>query len=510
VSNEVLGEQQKARSNNLVRRSLSLVQIQHTSEGKCASFLFDRVFGSVGIEESLNLGDTMFYVKTKSPHIQSSASPAGDQQEKNARFVQLAGIGDPARGNGHSDCQGDGQGDGQFDTISLARVSGTWVIEQSCSDPISEMMRVINEFAESSLHEQGANETVTRSGWLIMLAYELGHAIEPKSCVSKRSKTENGMGYPLVVLQRWQMHEGDQANDVCKQQGYEVGPVTSSMGESLYKEKINATLDYIAAGDVYQVNVAHHLSGSFNGNTRSCFRELVNKSKPKYGSSMIFDYQGERFALMSVSPELYFQYDPDSRVIRTQPMKGTRPLGSDVAELYDSVKDRAELDMITDLMRNDLGRICNLGSVQVVEPRLIESHDSGVLQASSKIEGKLREGMGLKQILEGTFPPGSVTGAPKVRAMQIIDELENTSRDSYCGAMVVLDDDGSMQASVSIRTSLIRGGIDPDCCESVVDGVFVYPVGAGIVSDSDPASEWAETLTKAAVLGSAIGIQIQV
>ena len=189
-------------------------------------------------------------------------------------------------------------------------------------------------------------------------------------------------------------------------------------------------------------------------------------------------------------------------------MKGTRPGGGDHAELRDSVKDRAELDMITDLMRNDLGRICTLGSVRVKDPRSIESHQSGVIQASSRIEGQLRSGVGLGEIIRAVFPPGSVTGAPKVRAMQIIDELEHQPRSPYCGSMLLLDDAGAMHASVLIRTTHIWGGIDPEVSDGILNGRFSYPVGAGVVADSDSAEEWAETLVKAAILDKALGIDL--
>ena len=189
-------------------------------------------------------------------------------------------------------------------------------------------------------------------------------------------------------------------------------------------------------------------------------------------------------------------------------MKGTRPVGSDARELRDAPKDRAELDMITDLMRNDLGRVCDLGSVRVVDPRHIEAHGSGVLQASSVIEGTLRADQSLTDILRATFPPGSVTGAPKVRAMQIIAELEARPRGPYCGSLLCVRDDGVLEASVAIRTAHIVGVPDPDSPVGILAGKLDYPVGAGIVADSDPASEWSETLTKAQVLRDAVGAEL--
>ncbi|HCT45306.1 MAG TPA: hypothetical protein DF699_08845, partial [Phycisphaerales bacterium] len=192
----------------------------------------------------------------------------------------------------------------------------------------------------------------------------------------------------------------------------------------------------------------------------------------------------------------------------TEPMKGTRSIDGDAAELEQSPKDRAELNMITDLMRNDLGRVCRLGSVRVSQARKIEPHASGVIQASSVIEGLLREGIGIGALIRAIFPPGSVTGAPKVRAMQIIDELEQRPRRSYCGSMMHIDERGNIEASVCIRTAHIWGEAGASGPARITNGQFVYPVGAGIVADSDPESEWQETLVKAGVLRTALGLDL--
>ena len=198
---------------------------------------------------------------------------------------------------------------------------------------------------------------------------------------------------------------------------------------------------------------------------------------------------GATRAVCSASPELFLSFDPGTRTVRTRPMKGTRPITADPEELRGAAKDRAELDMITDLMRNDLGRVCAFGSVRVEHPRTIEAHADSVWQATSTIAGTLREGVTPADLVRATFPPGSVTGAPKIRAMQIIDELEPAPRGFYCGALGWLDDSGAMSLNVAIRTATIEGGR------------LTYHAGAGIVADSDPDAEWAETLGKAEVLG---------
>ena len=156
-------------------------------------------------------------------------------------------------------------------------------------------------------------------------------------------------------------------------------------------------------------------------------------------------------AVLSVSPELFLSVDAHSRSVRTRPIKGTRAADGCAAELERCDKERAELHMIVDLMRNDLGRVCSIGSVRVSEPRSIERHPT-VQHAVAEVSGTLRPGIGHAELLRATFPPGSVTGAPKVRAMQIIDELEPFARGPYCGALGWLGDDGAVALNVAIRT----------------------------------------------------------
>jgi anthranilate/para-aminobenzoate synthase component I len=174
-------------------------------------------------------------------------------------------------------------------------------------------------------------------------------------------------------------------------------------------------------------------------------------------------------------------------------MKGTRPASATNAELLDAEKDQAELNMIVDLMRNDLGRVCTFGSMHVTHPRTIERHGDSVLQATATVEGTLRPDLSLADIIGASFPPGSVTGTPKIRAMQIIDELEPAPRGPYCGCIGSMTPDRT-RLNVAIRTALLT--------ESATQGVWdlVYPVGAGIVADSDPEAEWQETLDKAHIL----------
>jgi len=161
--------------------------------------------------------------------------------------------------------------------------------------------------------------------------------------------------------------------------------------------------------------------------------------------------------------------------------------------LLDSAKDAAELNMIVDLERNDLGRVCRTGTVKVVEPRHVERHPT-VYHGVAGVEGLLRDDVTLPDLLRATFPGGSVTGAPKMRAMEIIEELEPVRRGPYCGSIGYLSIDGHMQFSVAIRTMIGR------------DGIVHVPVGGGVVADSQPAAEYEETLVKARAMLTALGI----
>jgi anthranilate/para-aminobenzoate synthase component I len=407
---------------------------------------------------------------TIQPHITPRELPLGDEP---SRWFVGAGLGTVA---------------------GALTVEDDWVIPATHDDPLGELERVLREERRSG------------SAWAIMLSYELGGHIEPR-VVAHNDETAP---FPAIVIQRLgEPLHAPAANALVESPGFSLGALRSSMGRAGYLHAVDRVCGYIAAGDIYQANIAHHLEASFTGSARACAGVLLSAAQPRYGAAMAFEHEGTHHTICSVSPELFLHADPRSGRIRTEPMKGTRPLGADTDELEQSPKDRAELNMITDLMRNDLGRVCKLGSVRVTVPRRIESHASSVLQASSEVQGTLRGGVGIAEMIRATFPPGSVTGAPKVRAMQIISELEGRPRNAYCGSMIHLDASGVLTASVSIRTAHIWGVSSPGRPGHLHAGCLAYPVGAGIVADSDPASEWAETLVKAAVLRSALGIELE-
>jgi para-aminobenzoate synthetase component 1 len=262
---------------------------------------------------------------------------------------------------------------------------------------------------------------------------------------------------------------------------------TSNFTQDEYCHSVARVIEYIRAGDVFQVNLSQRFTVKSPHPADQIYARLQSQTPARYGALLDFG----PYALISNSPELFLKITPD-RHITTRPIKGTRPRlpGMD-RELETSEKDRAELNMIVDLERNDLGRVCEIGSVHVTQARIIEPHPT-VYHGAATIEGRLRPDVSLSALLRATFPGGSVTGAPKIRAMQIIEELEPVRRGPYCGAIGYLAPGGQLEFNIAIRTMTLQ------------EGHIHIPVGGGIVADSDPESEYEETLVKARAMFSAI------
>jgi aminodeoxychorismate synthase component I len=244
--------------------------------------------------------------------------------------------------------------------------------------------------------------------------------------------------------------------------------------------------EYIAAGDIYQVNLAHRFSAAWHGDAFALYESLRHYSPAPHSAFLDF---GAR-CVLSASPETFLRFS--GRAVRTRPIKGTRPRRAeptaDEKSAYDlitSPKEIAELVMITDLERNDLGQVCDYGSVCVTELLKLERYEQ-VFHLVSTVEGRLRAGVDHVAALRACFPGGSITGAPKQRAREIIAELEPEPRGLYTGAIGWLGFNGESQFSIAIRTVVI----DEGCAH--------FHVGAGIVADSIPEREWDETLDKAA------------
>ncbi len=258
----------------------------------------------------------------------------------------------------------------------------------------------------------------------------------------------------------------------------------ANFGKADYIAAIDQIRDYIASGDVYQVNLAQRFEIPFRGNPYRFFHELF-----AHNPAPFFSYiHADDHVIISSSPERFLKRSGPA--VETRPIKGTRPRGIDDQhdrrlrdELLQSPKDAAELAMIVDLLRNDLGKVCCAGSVNVVEHRRIEAYHN-VYHLVSRIEGKLEEDCDNIDLIRVAFPGGSITGCPKIRAMEIIDELEPNRRHIYTGAIGYIGFHGTMDLAVAIRTATITGG------------TLLFSVGGGIVYDSLPADEYEETLHK--------------
>ena len=263
--------------------------------------------------------------------------------------------------------------------------------------------------------------------------------------------------------------------------------IHSNFTKANYLSTVEQAKAYIAAGDIYQINISQRLSTAVNlppAELYACLRQFSPAPFSAYLHCGDFD-------LLSVSPERFLRFTPDSRTVETQPIKGTRPRGWTpeidrklAAELLHSEKDRAELLMIVDLERNDLGRVCEIGSVRVPELIALESY-SNVHHLVATVMGRLRTGRDRVDLLQSCFPGGSITGVPKIRAMALIDALEPTNRGVYTGAIGYLGYDGGMDLNIAIRTCVVK------------NGVAYFHAGGGIVADSDPVAEYQETLDKA-------------
>ena len=329
--------------------------------------------------------------------------------------------------------------------------------------------------------------------WVGYFAYELGRLFEPTA----RSRPLSGEPTLFVwgeIAHPSDVHDYSGRRGGSRGSGFERSRSDprlpprrpeSTFTRDAYLDAIARCVDYIRAGDIFQVNLSQTFALPFAATADALYAALLDRSPAAYGALLDFD----DFAVVCNSPELFLRVTPDRRVV-TRPIKGTRPLGL-ADELLHSEKDAAELNMIVDLERNDLGRVCEIGSVGVTQRRTIQTHPT-LHHGVAAVEGKLRDDVGLVALLAATFPGGSITGAPKIRAMQIIDELEPVPRGPYCGAIGTLDPDGGLQLNVAIRTATLAGG------------TLRVPVGGGIVADSDPAAEYDETLVKAhAILDAA-------
>jgi para-aminobenzoate synthetase / 4-amino-4-deoxychorismate lyase len=332
------------------------------------------------------------------------------------------------------------------------------------------------------------------AGWM---SYEAGYALE-----AKLQAMEQKSGSPLMWFGRFQSRQLIEAESVESLWRYPLTtalPVTAptltpdATNELHYKKAVTHILDYIAAGDVYQINFTYPLTGETTLDPVRLYRQLRESQRVPYGALI---HDGEGNWVLSFSPELFFRIDKN--IITAKPMKGTArrmPLLADdkhaAAELQADTKNRAENLMIVDLLRNDISKIARLGSVAVPSLYDIETYTT-VHQLTSTVTAQLNDSSHATDVLAALFPCGSVTGAPKIRAMEIIRELEPGPRGVYCGALGWIGPDGDAVFNVPIRTL------------ALAENKITFGLGSGIVADSNPADEWQECQLKGQFISRAI------
>ncbi|OEY67721.1 aminodeoxychorismate synthase component I [Marinobacter sp. X15-166B] len=269
-------------------------------------------------------------------------------------------------------------------------------------------------------------------------------------------------------------------------------PFEPALGKQECLDRVSRVREYIAAGDCYQVNISQPFHARYEGPLWQAYRSVCRRLQAPFSAF----FQLDRGAVLSFSPERFLQTHQGE--VETRPIKGTRARGTTPAEdqrlareLCDSRKDQAENLMIVDLLRNDLGRFCVTGSIRVPELFKLESF-ANVHHLVSTVTGKLRPDVSPMALLIGTFPGGSITGAPKIRAMEVIAELETTSRGPYCGSVFYLTADGHLDSSIAIRSVLAS------------EGRLTCWGGGGIVADSEPEAEYDESITKVRAIMEAL------
>jgi len=315
-------------------------------------------------------------------------------------------------------------------------------------------------------------------------------AAEPSSDKSKYEE------YKLEIQEMWEKIELILSKDSIKKplkKTYKSSHLNtinfqSNLSQDNYKKIVIRAKTYISDGDIYQANLSQRFNTDFNGDPLSLYLKLREVSPAPFSGFLKFS----EFSIISSSPERLLKVKDDK--LETRPIAGTRPRGSDkkkdfalTTELLLSEKERAEHLMLVDLERNDMGRVCELGSVKVTELMGLEKY-SHVSHIVSNIEGKLKKDITIYDLLKSLFPGGTITGCPKIRCMEIINELEPSGRGPYSGSFGYIGFSRQLDLNILIRTIFVK------------NGEASFHVGAGIVADSDPEDEYEETLAKAAAM----------
>jgi para-aminobenzoate synthetase component 1 len=398
-------------------------------------------------------------------------------------------------------------------------------------DPFGKLQRALNKYKLEGNYRSNLPKGIFCGGWIGYFSYELGRYIEKlpataiddialpliRLCFYDRVIAYDHLkdNFWLVALELPDDVEKPEEKLaamellIAKSQqncvpepapadlrGIDFSRFRSNMDKDYYLRTIKKIKKYIFDGEVYQINFSQRFECDYDTRPIELYH-WQNYYNPSPYSSYI---DGGDFHIVSASPEMFITIADGS--IRTKPIKGTRPHLDDETEsalqakqinarnfneLLSSEKEQAELNMIIDLERNDVAKICQPGTRSVIQPRTIETYPT-VFHAVATIAGQLREEMTVSDILRAMFPGGSITGAPKIRSMEIIDETEPTARNVYTGSIGFIGIDGSVCLNIAIRTIIIK------------DRKAYAQTGGGIVADSDPEAEWDETITKARAL----------
>jgi para-aminobenzoate synthetase component 1 len=393
------------------------------------------------------------------------------------------------------------------------------------TEPLKKLQQVLNKYKPAKPPLPNGMFT---GGWVGFFGYELGSHLEPAPCTNTDdlrlplirllfydrliAYDHNKKSFQLITLQLDNDTETpqqklsfletllDKARTVrvptpppADIENTDFSRIHSNMTKDYYLRAFEKIKRHIYDGDVYQINFSQRFRCEYNARPIDLFHWL-NRYNPSPWSAYI---DAGNFQIVSASPEMFITVEDG--IISTKPIKGTRKRLEETSaeakqintenlqQLIDSVKENAELNMIIDLERNDLARICVPGTRKVTQPRAIETHPS-VFHAVATVAGKLRDDVNFCDILKAAFPGGSITGAPKIRSMQIINETEPTARGVYTGSIGYLGLDGSACLNIAIRTIIIKN-----------KSAYVQ-TGGGIVADSQPMAEWNETLVKARAL----------
>lgn len=348
---------------------------------------------------------------------------------------------------------------------------------------------------------------INQLGAIGFISYEALHTIEdvPK-------QTKDNYNFPLmewmiyseyyyfdrekrecffITINYMNQKQLEQKGKYYRDTGFSVTNLKPDFSPEEYMDNVQSIQSAIIKGDVYEVNLTQSVQGDFSGSPYSLFKKLYRENSAPYTAYL----ERDEYTIVSNSPELFLK--ANNNHVETRPIKGTAPRSTDPSvdkilqdELYDSPKNQAELYMIVDLMRNDLSRVCDVGSVEVITPKRIE-HYTNVHHLVSIIQGRLKEDLTYIDLFKACFPGGSITGCPKVSCMTLTEKLEKSSRNLYTGTIFLMNRE-LLNSSIVIRSAIIQ------------DGTITFNSGGAITIDSDPEEEYEETLIKLASINKVL------